>query len=101
MALHEASHLSTEGEDILDEAARFSSESLMANMAHLDDHQTIMVQTTLQYPYHKSLPRFTAKTFIENMRLENDWEATLVNLATMDYSITQSLYQEEIRQILQ
>ncbi|XP_031126906.1 (3S,6E)-nerolidol synthase 2, chloroplastic/mitochondrial-like [Ipomoea triloba] len=100
MALHEASHLAIQGEDILEEAERFSRESLMANMTCLDDCQAILVQKTLQYPHHKSLPRFTAKTIIENMRFENAWEASLVNLATMEYSITQSLYQEEFRQIL-
>nr|GMC83783.1 (3S,6E)-nerolidol synthase 1-like [Ipomoea batatas] len=100
MALHEASHLSIEGEDVLDEAAKFSRESLIASMVNLDECQASMVKNTLQYPYHKSLARFTAKTFIENMRIENEWEATLVNLATMDYSITQSFYQEEFRQIL-
>ncbi|XP_019171834.1 PREDICTED: (3S,6E)-nerolidol synthase 1-like isoform X2 [Ipomoea nil] len=100
MALYEASHLSIQGEDILEEAARFSSESLMANMTSLDDCQAIIVKKTLQYPHHKSLAKFTAKIIIENMRFENEWEASLVDLATMDYSITQSLYQEEFRQIL-
>ncbi|XP_031126998.1 (3S,6E)-nerolidol synthase 1-like [Ipomoea triloba] len=100
VALHEASHVSIEGEDVLDEAAKFSRESLIASMVHLDECQASMVKNTLQYPYHKSLARFTAKTFIENMRIENEWEATLVNLSTMDYSITQSFYQEEFRQIL-
>nr|GMC89873.1 (3S,6E)-nerolidol synthase 1-like [Ipomoea batatas] len=100
MALHEASHLSIQGEDILEEAARFSRESLMANMTSLDDCQAIIVKKTLQYPHHKSLAKFTAKTIIENMRFENEWEASLVNLATMDYSITQSLYQKEFGQIL-
>ncbi|XP_019171836.1 PREDICTED: (3S,6E)-nerolidol synthase 1-like isoform X2 [Ipomoea nil] len=101
MALHEASHLSIQGEDILDEAEKFSRNSLITNMACLDDRKAIIVQSTLQNPYHKSFSRLKAKTFIENMRFENEWEASLVNLATMDYGITQSLQQEEIFQVLQ
>ncbi|CAH9112208.1 unnamed protein product [Cuscuta europaea] len=97
MALHEASHLCIGGEDehILEEAARFSTECLLAKKEGDDD-----IRRTLEYPFHKSVPRFTAKTFVEKMRVEQEWEATLGNFASLDYAMLQSLYEDEIQQVL-
>ncbi|XP_062162280.1 (3S,6E)-nerolidol synthase 1-like isoform X2 [Alnus glutinosa] len=59
MALYEASQLSIEGEDILDEAANFSELLLNARVRHLDDdNQVSAVGRTLRHPYHKSLSRW-------------------------------------------
>ncbi|XP_062162278.1 (3S,6E)-nerolidol synthase 1-like isoform X2 [Alnus glutinosa] len=59
MALYEASQLSIEGEDILDEAANFSELLLNARVRHLDDdNQVRAVGRTLRHPYHKSLSRW-------------------------------------------
>ncbi|CAH9114226.1 unnamed protein product [Cuscuta epithymum] len=102
MALHEASHLCIGGEDdaILEKAARFSTECLLAAAAKKegDDDE---IRRTLEYPYHKSLARFTAKTFVEKMRVEHEWEATLASFATLDHAMLQSLYEDEIHQVLQ
>ncbi|MFS7987884.1 putative S-linalool synthase [Helianthus anomalus] len=39
--LYEASHLSIEGEDVLDEAAKFSSHMLQNTVSSLDDKEAI------------------------------------------------------------
>ncbi|GLT70745.1 hypothetical protein SLA2020_428050 [Shorea laevis] len=64
MALYEASQLSIEGEDILDEAGNFSEQLLNARLRHLDENQLRVVGNTLRHPYHKSLAMFMAKNFL-------------------------------------
>nr|GMC86571.1 (3S,6E)-nerolidol synthase 1-like [Ipomoea batatas] len=89
MALHEASHLSMEDEDILDEASIFTTHFLTEKLPHLDDRHALMVQNTMHYPYHKSLARFTAMNYLKNHDLKNDWEKRLADLAIMDFNLMQ------------
>ncbi|KAA8515440.1 hypothetical protein F0562_018949 [Nyssa sinensis] len=100
MGLYEASHLSMEGEEILDEAANFSSRHLNAWVTNLGDHhQARIVRTTLQYPYHKSLARFTGKSFLRDFKGTNEWENLLRELANLDCQLLQSIHQKEMLQV--
>ncbi|KAL2495266.1 S-(+)-linalool synthase [Forsythia ovata] len=84
MELYEAAQLSLEGEDILDEAAKFSSQ---------------IVGNRLKHPYHKSIARFTAKKYIRDLQDIHGWEKTLKELAKMDYYVAQTAHQQELSQI--
>ncbi|KAL2485812.1 S-(+)-linalool synthase [Abeliophyllum distichum] len=84
MELYEAAQLGLEGEDILDEAAKFSSQ---------------IVGNRLKHPYHKSIARFTAKKYIRDLQDIYGWEKTLKELAKMDYYVAQTAYQQELSQI--
>ncbi|KAL2495297.1 S-(+)-linalool synthase [Forsythia ovata] len=84
MELYEAAQLSLEGEDILDEAAKFSSQ---------------IVGNRLKHPYHKSIARFTAKNYIRDLQDINGWEKTLKELAKMDYYVAQTAHRQEVSQI--
>ncbi|CAI9756541.1 unnamed protein product [Fraxinus pennsylvanica] len=75
MELYEAAQLVTEGEDILDEAAKFSSQ---------------IVSNRIKHPYHKSIARFTAKKYIRDFQHINGWGKTLKELAKMDISMAQT-----------
>ncbi|CAK9181270.1 unnamed protein product [Ilex paraguariensis] len=99
VALFEASQLSIEGEDILDEATNFSRQVLNEWVTRLDHHQARTVAFTLRNPYHKSLGRFIAKNFIIDFRGTNGWENDLLALAKMDFSLVQSIHQTEICQV--
>ncbi|KAK7836595.1 (3S,6E)-nerolidol synthase 1 [Quercus suber] len=55
--LYEASQLSIEGEDILDEAGEFSRQYLTEWATHLDHQEVILITDTLKNPHHKSLAR--------------------------------------------
>ncbi|XP_031127000.1 (3S,6E)-nerolidol synthase 1-like [Ipomoea triloba] len=102
MSLHEASHLCIEDdEDILDEAFLFSTNFLTARLPHLDDSHASMVQNTLHYPHHKSLPRFMTNHYLKNHDLKTDWEKLLANLAIMDHNVMQRKYHEEILQVFE
>ncbi|TXG49651.1 hypothetical protein EZV62_025526 [Acer yangbiense] len=105
MGLYEASKLSGERENVLDEAGNFSANLLNEWIKNkhdkLDHHcQAKVVENTLVYPHHKSLPRFMAKTlFLSNYQGENGWIHVLQELAIMDFNMVQSLYQKEIVQV--
>ncbi|KAL5777214.1 hypothetical protein ACOSP7_010140 [Xanthoceras sorbifolium] len=102
MELYEASQLSGEGENVLDEGENFSANLLNEWMNNqLDDHyQAKVVGNTLVYPHHKSLPRFMAKTlFQSNYQGENGRIRVLQKLAVMDFNMVQSLPQNEIVQV--
>ena len=100
LGLYEASQLRIEGEDILDEAERFSSSILKAGLEHLDHQEATFVEHTLEHPYHKSLARFMAKTFLNDFQGQNGWMTVLQELAKTDFNMVQSTHQRELLQIL-
>ncbi|XP_060177748.1 tricyclene synthase Oc15, chloroplastic-like [Lycium barbarum] len=97
IGLYEAAQLGIEGEHILDELANF----LQACLAHNDSGgQARIIKETLEYPYHKTLASFKAKSFINNFKGINGWgRSTLQELAIIDYSITQETHQHELAQV--
>nr|QWQ79342.1 TPS65 [Juglans sigillata] len=101
MSLFEASQLSIEGEGTLDEARSFCEQLLNAwQIRHPDDNQVSVVGNTLGNPYHKSLARFMAKKFFDNLNGTNGlWLNDLHQLAKMDFNMVQSIHQKEIVQM--
>ncbi|KAB1201252.1 (3S,6E)-nerolidol synthase 1 [Morella rubra] len=99
MALYEASHLSIEGEDILDQAGIFSEQLLNAWKRHLDYNHVKVVGNTLGHPYHKSVARFMAKNFFGDYPSTNGWFNGLQQLAKIDFNVVQSMHQKEITKI--
>lgn len=98
MSLYEASQLSIEGEDILDQAAEFSAQLLNLWMTNLDHHRARVVGNTLRQPYHKSLARFLAKSYLGDYRGPNGGVKSLQPLAKIDFQMVQSTHQKEILQ---
>jgi (3S)-linalool synthase len=97
--LFEASQLIMAGEDILDEAGEFSKKILKEKMAQFDYHEAMFVRRTLEYPFHKNLPMFTARHFCSHLYGTNVWFGSLKEVAKLDFSLMQCLYQQEIVQI--
>lgn len=101
MELYEASQLSIEGEDILDEAGEYSHQLLNSYVTCLGyTQERALVEYTLKHPHHKSLPKLLAKDFISrNFRGANGWMNELQELAKFDFEMIQSQHQQEILQI--
>lgn len=97
--LFEASHLSMEGEDILDEAEEFSRTILNEKLTQLDNHEAMLVRRILEYPFHKSLALFNARKFHGHLYGTNAWFGSLQELAKIDFTVRQQLYHQEIAQI--
>ncbi|KAK3431525.1 hypothetical protein EUGRSUZ_E03571, partial [Eucalyptus grandis] len=101
MELYKASQMSTEEEDILDEAECFSSKCLNALLTcDLDHEQARMIESTLQYPYRKSFARLLApQSFVNDMPGANSWMEDLLEVANKKRRIDQFVHQKEIHQI--
>ncbi|KAJ9136282.1 hypothetical protein P3X46_033374 [Hevea brasiliensis] len=101
MGLYEASQLNIEGEDMLHEAGGYSYRLLKSYVTCLGYPQDrAVVEHTLKYPHHKSLPKFMAKDFIiRNLQRANEWMKELQELAMIDFEMVQSQHQQEILRI--
>ena len=99
--MYEASQLSIEGEDILDQAADFSSQLLGGWTTDPNHHEARLVSNTLTHPYHKSLATFRAKSFLHDYKAQNGWVDNLQELAKMDLTMVQSIHQKEVLQVSQ
>nr|QNC49790.1 terpene synthase 9 [Leucophyllum frutescens] len=102
MELYEAAQLSFEGENILDEAAKFSSELLVDCLANdLLGNLATTVTNKLKHPYHKTIARLTEKEFSFQGYggTTSEWEITLRELAVMNLNKSQSVYRRELLQV--
>nr|WNI01966.1 terpene synthase [Psidium guajava] len=99
--LYEASQMSIEGEDILDEAKDFSSKFLNALLiCDLDHEQARTIESTLRYPYRKSFTRWLQpQTFVNDMPGANSWMEDLLEVANRERRIVHSGHRKEIHQI--
>nr|BBE32339.1 linalool/nerolidol synthase [Chengiopanax sciadophylloides] len=98
MALYEASQLSIKGENILEEAAKFSSQILNEKMAFVDQHQDRTARYTLRHPYHKSLAKIMARNYIKDFNAPDGWQHALLELANSDFNMVRSIHQKELSQ---
>lgn len=100
VGLYEASHLSFQGEDALDEAGKLSHQILTAWLPNnLDDHRAPLVAHSLKHPYHKSLTRFMAKNFLDYFQGTEKWASILQELAKLELNVVESIIRNEILQI--
>lgn len=101
LELYEASQLGINGEDILDEAKEFSSQTLKkwVTAAQVNNFSGKAIRNTLDQPYHTSLSRFKARDMLTNFQSTNGWINILQELAKMDFNLVQSLHQKEIARI--
>ncbi|XP_022762477.1 probable terpene synthase 9 [Durio zibethinus] len=99
LSLYEASHLGMHGEDVMEEAKRFSTEHLKSSLGKLDCDLCIQVQQSLQVPLHWKMPRIEARTFIDVYQKQDTKNSTLIELAMLDYNLVQSVYQQELKEL--
>ncbi|KAK1426565.1 hypothetical protein QVD17_15241 [Tagetes erecta] len=95
MELYEASHLCIEGENILDEAAIFSSHMLQKTLSFLDDKEARMVRYTLENPHRRNFTWFN----LLNSSKDTD-DTILKELAQLNYTMAKSINKMEINEIL-
>ncbi|KAI3676715.1 hypothetical protein L1987_86328 [Smallanthus sonchifolius] len=95
MELYEASQLCIEGENILDEAAIFSSHMLQKALDFLDDKEARMDRYTLENPHRRNI------TYFSLLNAPKDCDATILKeLADLEYMMVQSIRRMEINEIL-
>ncbi|XP_062087440.1 (3S,6E)-nerolidol synthase 1-like [Humulus lupulus] len=102
ISLYEASHLSIDGEHILDEAALFTTQHLINTSMmrrSLNHYQTTFVANTLKNPTHKTLSKFTAKNLFGVHPSMNEYINLFKELAKSEFNKVQFLHRGEIDQV--
>ena len=97
LALYEAAHLRTRGEQILDNAVVFTRSRLRSMVKTLDPELAAEVEYTLETPSYRRVERVEARRYIsvyEKRATRND---TILEFAKLDYNILQALYCEELK----
>ncbi|KAH7856190.1 hypothetical protein Vadar_033751 [Vaccinium darrowii] len=99
--LYEASYLSIRGESILEEARDFATKNLKRNLKRkdLDPDLALLVSHALELPLHWRMPRLEARWFIELCERRPNINATMLQLAKLDYNMVQAIHQEDLRHV--
>ncbi|XP_021987716.1 (3S,6E)-nerolidol synthase 1 [Helianthus annuus] len=93
--LYEASHLSIEGEDVLEEAAKFSSHMLQNTLSSLDDKEARRVKYTLENPHRRNF------TYLSLLNSPKEFDAPILKeLAELECMIAQPIRKMEINEVL-
>ncbi|KAL8512045.1 hypothetical protein ACS0TY_018486 [Phlomoides rotata] len=95
LELYEATQLSFEGENILDEAEEFCNQLLSQS------NLSTTVNKRLSHPnYHKSITTMTGNNnFLRHLENTKRWGKTLTELAKMDFAVGQSVHQQELHHV--
>ncbi|GMJ06374.1 terpene synthase 03 [Hibiscus trionum] len=99
LSLYEASHLGTHGEDVMEEAMKFSAEHLQSSLREMDCDMAMQVQHTLQVPLRWRMPRIEAMSYIHAYQKHGTSHSALIELAKLDYNLVQAVYQQELREL--
>ncbi|GER31269.1 linalool synthase [Striga asiatica] len=103
LALHEASHVHVNGEEILHEAAKCSSQYLshkLINLKSFDQDHAKMAKHSLLYPQHKSMTQFMSMDFLRSLKGQYGWESSLKELAELEYTSLESLHKDELVRVV-
>jgi (-)-alpha-terpineol synthase len=100
LSLYEASFLSIEGENILDEARVFSTKHLEEYVKkNKDKNSYAIVSHALELPLRWRMLRLEARWFIDIYRRREDMNPILLELAELDFNIVQATHQEDLKQV--
>ena len=100
LSLYEASFLSIEGENILDEARDFSAKHLEEYVKqNKDKNLSATVSHALEIPLHWRMLRLEARWFIDIYRRREDMNPILLELAELDFNMVQATHQEDLKQV--
>lgn len=97
LALYEAAHLRTHGDNILGDALAFTGNLLQPSK--LSGPIAELVSHALVQPYWRGLPRLEAKHYIDIYEKIPSHNSTLLMLAKLDFNMLQSLHKEELKEI--
>nr|GMD52679.1 (-)-germacrene D synthase-like isoform X2 [Ipomoea batatas] len=96
LSLYEASHLRVHGEQILEEALRFTTSHLESMLPNMTNPLRSQVSEALKQPIHKRLIRLDAQKFISTFEPNGTQDALLLKFAKLDFNLLQKEHQWEL-----
>ncbi|KAL3849360.1 hypothetical protein ACJIZ3_011242 [Penstemon smallii] len=98
LSLYEAAHMAIHGEEILDEALKFSSSHLKSMMhSTMNNYLASQISEAVQIPIRKSVTRIAAKKFMSIYKEKRDsHDEMLLNFAKLDFNLLQRKHQKEL-----
>ncbi|KAF2290803.1 hypothetical protein GH714_015536 [Hevea brasiliensis] len=98
LSLYEASYLSVQGEDILDEALEFTKTHLIM-ATQFGSSLADQVSHALRWPIRRGLPRKESRDYFSIYQQDEAHIKPLLKLAKLDYNIVQMLHQKDMNMI--
>ncbi|XP_076914313.1 (-)-beta-pinene synthase, chloroplastic-like [Bidens hawaiensis] len=97
--LYEASYLSIEDENILDDARDFTTKYLKECLENniSDQHLSTLISHALDIPLQWMVPRVESRWFIEAYEKRTAMNPTLLELAKLDFNILQAIHLEDLK----
>ncbi|XP_022154840.1 terpene synthase 10-like [Momordica charantia] len=98
MSLYEASFLSIEGENILEDAKNFTTNCLEKYItSSRNELDVAIVRHALELPLHWRVPRLEARWFIDIYERKAHMNPILLEIAKLDFNMVQSIHQEDLK----
>ncbi|KAL4655201.1 hypothetical protein ACB092_01G433400 [Castanea dentata] len=98
LELLEAAHLALEGEDIMDAARDFSTETLKDCIPNLDCDLAEQVSHVFELPSQRRVQWFDVKWHIKAYEKDRHMNAMLLELAKLHFNIVQATLQKDLRE---
>ena len=95
--LYEASFLAFEGENIMDEALKFSRTHLNEVKSMVNPALSELVSHALELPLHRRMVRLEARWYIEARSERKHVNGLLLELAKLDFNVVQSQLQSDLK----
>ncbi|XP_015936377.3 (-)-germacrene D synthase-like [Arachis duranensis] len=95
-SLYEAAQLRIHGEDILEEAHKFTYNKLKSITNQLSPSLAEQVNQSLVQPFHKAIPRIMARSYMSFYEKGSTHDEVLLKFAKLDFNMLQKWYQKEV-----
>lgn len=101
LSLYEASHLAFPGEDLLDEARKFTRKHLNDRIrsGNLSKDVAEEISHALEIPLHQRMRRLEARRYIEAYGKRPDANRILLEFAKWDFNVVQSTLQNDLKDL--
>ncbi|KAL4619516.1 hypothetical protein ACB092_06G084700 [Castanea dentata] len=97
--LYEATHMRVHGEDILDEALKFTTTYLKSMVTNLNPTLATQVNRAIKRPIRKCLQRVEARHYFSTYHENASHNEVLLKFAKLDFNILQKQHQKELSHI--
>ncbi|MED6167484.1 hypothetical protein PIB30_003457 [Stylosanthes scabra] len=94
--LYEAAQLRVHGEDILDEAHKFTYNKLKLIVNQLSPSLADQINQSLVIPLHKAIPRMRARSYMSFYEEDPSHDKVLLDFAKLDFNMLQERHKKEV-----